>query len=215
MKRIKLLGYYDYTVILTYTGMLCALVAIMMEINNRFLDAVMLLMIAGICDMFDGAVASTKTRDKSEKRFGVQIDSLSDLISFGVMPGLFTYMICQKSRASAVVACMYVLAALIRLAYFNVTEEFRQDQTTECRKCYSGVPVTTIAVLLPLVFLLVSKGRIPDGISFIVMLVVCAIGFVSPFEIKKPKLAGKIALIAIGLTEIIGIVILRVTTGML
>ena len=50
-------------------------------------------MITGLCDTFDGAVASTKDRTASEKRFGVQIDSLCDLIGFGVLPGIFVYII--------------------------------------------------------------------------------------------------------------------------
>ena len=83
MKR-KLIGYYDYTVILTYLGMLFAFSGILMVIGEDYWDAVFCLMLAGICDMFDGAVAATKVRTDSEKRFGIQIDSLSDLISFGV-----------------------------------------------------------------------------------------------------------------------------------
>ena len=48
-------------------------------------------MIAGLCDMFDGKIASTMERTRQEKRFGVQIDSLSDLICFGVLPALIVY----------------------------------------------------------------------------------------------------------------------------
>ena len=92
-----LLDYYDYTVILTYLGMLSAFMGILMSVNSNFKTALICLMFTGFCDMFDGAVASTKTRTKSEKRFGIQIDSLSDLISFGVLPGVFVYMFAGKT----------------------------------------------------------------------------------------------------------------------
>ena len=79
MKK-KVLGYYDYTVILTYCGMLFAFCGILSAIEYRFVDSLICLMLAGVCDLFDGTVASTKDRTDSEKRFGIQIDSLSDLL---------------------------------------------------------------------------------------------------------------------------------------
>ena len=87
MKK-KLLGFYDYTVVLTYAGMLFAFCGILEAIGQYYKGAILCLMIAGLCDMFDGAVASTKERNRQEKRFGVQIDSLSDLISFGILPAV-------------------------------------------------------------------------------------------------------------------------------
>ncbi|MCR5320861.1 MAG: CDP-alcohol phosphatidyltransferase family protein [Lachnospiraceae bacterium] len=198
MKK-RLLGYYDYTVVLTYVGMLCAFTAILQSLQENYLNAIIFLMLAGICDMFDGAVASTKDRNKSEKRFGIQIDSLSDLISFGVMPAIFTYMIAGKTLLSGTVASGFALAALIRLAYFNVTEEERQDRTNESRTVFQGMPVTTMAVLLPIVYLLSNLGQWKGG--YLVLLVISGSCFLAPFELKKPKLVGKICLIVIGIVE--------------
>lgn len=96
MKK-KMLGYYDYTVVLTYCGMLSAFLGVLHAISEQYSEAIFCLMLAGICDMFDGAVASTKERTDREKVFGIQIDSLSDLISFGVFPGIFVYMISGKN----------------------------------------------------------------------------------------------------------------------
>ncbi|MBP5554954.1 MAG: CDP-alcohol phosphatidyltransferase family protein [Lachnospiraceae bacterium] len=205
MKMKKPLGYYNYTVILTYLGMLFAFAGILTSFSGKFLDSVILLMAAGICDMFDGSVASTKVRTDSEKRFGIQIDSLSDLISFGVMPAIFVFMITGQTVLAAFVSALYTLAALIRLAYFNVSEEDRQKTTTEKRKYYNGVPVTTIAVLLPLAYLVQNKFGISGTAGYIVMLVVCGIGFLAPVEIKKPNIVGKICLIIVGLTELLSV----------
>lgn len=137
MKK-KMLGYYDYTVVLTYFGMLSAFWGILHAINQRYSEAVLCLMLAGICDMFDGAVASTKTRTDREKVFGIQIDSLSDLISFGVLPSIFVYMISDKNVFTGLVASIFLLCALIRLSYFNVLEGERQQMTEERRKSLSG-----------------------------------------------------------------------------
>jgi CDP-diacylglycerol--serine O-phosphatidyltransferase len=205
MKMKKPLGYYNYTVILTYIGMLFAFAGILMSFAGNYLDSVILLMAAGICDMFDGSIASTRTRTDAEKRFGIQIDSLSDLISFGVMPAIFVFMITGRTLVAAFVSALYTLAALIRLAYFNVSEEDRQKATTEKRKYYNGVPVTTIAVLLPLAYLVQNKFGIRGTAGYVLMLVVVGIGFISPVEIRKPNIVGKICLIIVGLTELLSV----------
>ncbi|MCR5404083.1 MAG: CDP-alcohol phosphatidyltransferase family protein [Butyrivibrio sp.] len=208
MKTKRLLGYYDYTVVLTYIGMLSSFISILLSINENYHDAILFLMLAGVCDMFDGTVANTKDRTPSEKKFGIQIDSLSDLISFGVMPALFVYIITGKSVAGGVIGAIFALAALIRLAYFNVTEEERQQQTNEKRTVYQGLPVTSIAILLPLVFWLNGSGKIHSMISYMVLLVVCGAGFLSPFEIKKPSLVGKVCLIMVGVLEFLVVLFL-------
>lgn len=203
MKK-KFLGYYDYTVILTYCGMLFAFFGILQVIGQNYWNAVICLMVAGVCDMFDGAVAATKKRTDSEKRFGIQIDSLSDLVSFGILPGILVYMISEKNTYIGVIASLFVLCALIRLAYFNVLEEERQRQTSEKRKSYLGVPVTTIAVLLPAVYLLYDFKICKNTLCFPILLILMGIGYLSPVEIKKPGAIGKIGIILLGILEAIG-----------
>lgn len=202
MKK-KLLGYYDYTVILTYCGMLSAFVGILRLLSQDYWNAVVCLMVAGVCDMFDGAVAATKARTSSEKRFGIQIDSLSDLISFGVLPGIFVYMISGKESFGGVIAALFVLCALIRLAYFNVLEEERQRQTSEKRESYLGVPVTTIAILLPAVYLLYDYRLLKNLICFPILLIFMGTGYLLPIEIKKPGVVGKAGILIVGIAEAI------------
>ena len=126
-----MLGMYNYTVILTYLGMLSGFAGILCILENKSEAAIVCLMIAGICDMFDGKVASTKKeRSRSEKRFGIQIDSLSDLVCFGVLPAIIVYSL-GGTWVRTVACAVYVLCALIRLAWFNVDEEERQEKERE------------------------------------------------------------------------------------
>ena len=121
MNKEKLFnGFYNYTVVLTYLGMLCGFMGIVSLFKGEFWLATLFLLLAGLLDMMDGAVASTRKRTESEKRFGIQIDSLSDLICFGVFPALFTFVICGNNVIALICAFAYALCALIRLAYFNV-----------------------------------------------------------------------------------------------
>ena len=203
-----LLGYYNYTVVLTYVGMLTAFVGILMVLNREFTAAIVCLLISGLCDMFDGKVAATKKRDDNEKCFGIQIDSLSDLVSFGIFPALFIYVFSDKTFVAGFIASFYVLSALIRLAYFNVLEAERQKHTTELRKVYLGLPVTTIALLLPAVHITYDLCIFKNKLVYLVLLIFVMVGFVSPFEIKKPNIIGKIGMILLGVLEVLGVLFL-------
>ncbi len=198
---IKPLGYYDYTVVLTYAGMMFSFYGIMMSIDGKFFEALFCLLIAGLCDMLDGTVASTKERSVQEKRFGVQIDSLCDLISFGIMPAVFTYMISNCNPLVGIIASFYTLAGLIRLAYFNVLEEDRSQNHPERKRCFMGVPITTITLLLPVACVLRANFSMNGYELILGTLIFCSIGFLTPVEIQKPNTTGKILLSAIGLIE--------------
>lgn len=183
-----MLGFYNYTVILTYIGMFVAFSGITFVFNGDIQRAIGCLVIAGICDMFDGKIASTRERTPQEKKFGIQIDSLSDLIAFGVLPSLLIYKLAQENRFSVFICGGYVLCALIRLAYFNVDEEERQNRTTECRKMYLGLPVTTVAIILPILIGLSSYENWSLELIGPSALVMIAIAFITPFPVKKPTL---------------------------
>ena len=86
-----MLGFYNYTVVLTYVGMLTGFAGILIAAGGQVSPALLCLLGAGFCDMFDGKIASTRPRTQQEKRFGSQIDSLSDLVCFGVLPAVIVW----------------------------------------------------------------------------------------------------------------------------
>lgn len=194
-----MIGYYNYTVILTYVGTIFGFVGITYTFNNNFKLALICLMISGFCDMFDGKIASTMKRSKQEKRFGIQIDSLSDLICFGVLPSLLVLRLTKGELIYVAITIMYLLYALVRLAWFNVDEEERQEQEECGRDAYLGLPVTTSALILPLIVGSVGLLKLPvDRIVPWVLLFV-AVAFISPFKLKKPKIVGKIIMLLLGI----------------
>lgn len=205
MERKRLIGYYDYTVVLTYMGMLIAFAGILFVMKERYMSGIVCLMAAGICDMFDGAVASTKDRNRYEKHFGIQIDSLCDLISFGVLPGIFVYKFSGENVIVGCIAGVFVLCGLIRLAYFNVQEFERQQLTSEKREVYLGLPITSSAIVLPLAYIAFEEIRILGTVIFPIVLALLGAGYIAGFEIRKPNIVGKIAVILIGLAEVFGL----------
>ncbi len=196
---LKLLGYYNYTVILTYIGALSGFAGIVFAMSGRSFNAILCLMFAGFCDMFDGAVASTdKNRSESEKCFGIQIDSLSDLICFGVLPAVIVCSLSDQKPLVLAVCALYMLCALIRLAYFNVDEQQRQQQSTDARKLYQGLPVTLSSLFLPLVYGLGRLYRKLSHIYLTITLLVMGMLFLIPFPLKKPGRSGKICMMLCG-----------------
>ena len=183
-----MLGIYNYTVILTYLGMLSGFSGILFVFNGNLWASLICLVVAGICDVFDGKVAATKERNRSEKRFGIQIDSLSDLICFGVLPSIIVYSL-GGSWLRTLACGAYVLAALIRLAWFNVDEEARQDFDTGRRKVYLGLPVTSAAAIFPLLIGLGYLRHWPLHVMGPLTLLLVAAAFLTPFSIRKPSLS--------------------------
>lgn len=201
-----MIGVYNYTVVLTYLGMLVGFCGISFAMHSNIRSALICLIISGLCDMFDGKIASTMDRTKQAKRFGVQIDSLSDLICFGVLPALIVYRNSNSSRISFCVAALYVLCALIRLAWFNVDEETRQDIEQGEREVYYGLPVTTSALIFPILLGICKIKNLPENTIAPVIMIITAVCFLMPFQLKKPTIIGKVGVLffgAVGLTVVL------------
>lgn len=197
-----MLGVYDYTVILTYLGVLSSVIGMCFAVCQDYAYAVVCLLISGLCDMFDGAVARTKkNRTELEKKNGIQLDSLADVICFGAFPALLGYslgMNCKFHFLFAITGAFYVLCAIIRLAYFNVTEEERQKSTDGKRKFYQGLPVTSAALIFPAIFCF--RGLMKDYFHFLyaAILVLTGVCFITNFRMKKFGMKGNIVMLIAG-----------------
>ncbi len=76
-----MIGFYDYTVVLTYISFTSSIIGIFCAVTGHPKWAVFCLALSGLCDMFDGKIARTKkNRTEDEKQFGIQIDSLCDVV---------------------------------------------------------------------------------------------------------------------------------------
>ncbi len=198
-----MIGFYDYTVILTYMSLVSAVGGIALITSDHPILATFCLLFCGLCDMFDGKVArSKKNRTPEEKSFGIQIDSLVDVVAFGVLPGTMTIELCGHRWYAYVVSALFVLAGVIRLAYYNVTEELRQKDTDEVRRSYSGLPITSSSLIFPFFFCLISVYCMQqDHISLFLELfrrngfrfalcgitAVTGLAYITPFKLRKPR----------------------------
>lgn len=204
-----MIGFYNYTVIVSYLGVAASVFGIGLAMNGHLTGAIVCLMFSGLCDAFDGPIARTKSdRTDNEKRFGIQLDSLQDIICFGVLPAAIGFGMGMHGMSASVVLVFYVLAGLTRLAYFNVTEETRQEQTDERRAEYEGLPITSAAVVIPLIYgfnkvLSGSKMHLLYGAT----LVCLSLAFVARIRFKKPHGWGILMLLLAGILELVWVLV--------
>jgi CDP-diacylglycerol--serine O-phosphatidyltransferase len=184
----KMIGFYNYTVILTYMSLISAVIGMYFTFTGHMHLAILCLALCGLFDTFDGKVArSKKDRTEAEKKFGIQIDSLCDMVCFGVFPVTICYHTGMSSIGGMIILTFYCLAGLIRLAYFNVMEEERQQETSDNRKYYQGLPITSISVILPLIY--VSSALLHQYFLAVlnVGMLVTGILFILNFKFRKPN----------------------------
>lgn len=195
-----MIGFYDYTVVVTYISLVSSILGIFSAMEGRMSIAVFCLAFSGLCDMFDGKIARTKkNRTDEEKSFGIQIDSLCDMVCFGVFPIILGYKLGMCRPYGIVILAFYGLAGVIRLAYFNVVEEKRQSETSEKRTYYQGLPITSMSVVMPLLF--VVSVLFPGFHYFVFSLhiAVLLVGFlfVLDFRFRKPTNRELVVLVTV------------------
>lgn len=183
----KFIGVYDYTVLLTYISLLFAVLGTIQAISGHFLAAVVCVVLSGICDAFDGAVARTKkNRTEDEKNYGIQLDSICDVISFGFVPALICYLMGTNGVIGIILVFFYVMCALSRLAFFNVLEIKRQQTESGSSKYYRGLPVTSVCFILPGVYALTLI--VPPPASSVILhlfLAITGLLFILDFRVQK------------------------------
>ncbi len=142
------------------------------------------------CDAFDGRIARKKAdRTEEEKAFGIQIDSLCDIVCFGVLPSVICFTLGVDGAAGMLVIAWYCICGVIRLAQFNVTAQGRLGEKEE-KLCYRGLPITSASVVVPVMCLVGTW--IPAGIFVLLLhLILAAMGLLFVIDLPFPKLKGK------------------------
>ncbi|MBO4445844.1 MAG: CDP-alcohol phosphatidyltransferase family protein [Clostridia bacterium] len=210
-----MIGCWSYTVILTYIGLASAMTGISCSVlcatgvMSNFAIPVYCLLFSGLCDMFDGKIARTKkNRTEREKQFGIQIDSLCDVVCFGVQPAVLGFCLGGNRILGTVSMILMVLAGVVRLAYFDVIEMERRSDPENDDTSFTGLPITMSALIAPLAFC--ARGLLDANFPtfYQICMIITAILFVSKFNIRKPGTKGLIVLVVSGLAVGFAILIL-------
>ncbi len=180
--RDKIIGVYNKSVIMTDVGILSAFTGIGFLIyRSDVRDAVLCLIISGICDLFDGVIARRCKRTEEEKQFGIQIDTLADVISFLMLPAVLLQYLTHTGFIPMVIAAFYILCGVSRLGWFNITTEKNQG-------FFQGLPVTYTALIVPVYYILTLfvNGFSFEYVTYAVYLLI-AIFYVLNIRIPKPR----------------------------
>lgn len=184
MKKQVFIGKLNPSVILTYVGVVMSVTAMGMAICGNIPVAMVLLMLSGICDLFDGRFARLFKRDREALLFGVQIDSLADMINFIALP-IVLFLTTGLTRPwHFAIYGVYALCGITRLAFFNI----RDDAAGEAPRYYSGLPVTYAALIIPAVHLITKY--LPSALAPFILpacMALLAFAFVLNIRIKKPR----------------------------
>lgn len=180
-----IIGYYSKSVLITYLGVISGTIGMFFAFNHRITYALICLVISGICDAFDGKVARKCKRSNNEKSFGIQIDSLADMVSFIFLPITIFYGLGYSNWYNIIIFALFTLGGVIRLGYFNVVAE--ETGKNGPVKYYSGLPVTASAIIFPLVYILKNFIAGPQFlIVYTLTMLFISILYVLNFKLKKP-----------------------------
>lgn len=176
------IGKWNPSVILTYIGVGFSIIGIYLSLSERMEYAISCLMIAGICDLFDGKIARSIKRNKEEERFGIELDSLVDVVSFLVFPIILLLKITDVFSLG--ISIFFAICGISRLAFFNILHK------EERLAYFRGLPVTYIALILPIIYLLHNMVEKEIFIR-IFQITFIGMGFLYILDIKIPKPRGK------------------------
>ena len=162
---------YTWADLLTILNASCGTISIFLCLdyiatdNRRFLWAAFFLLPAALVfDVLDGYVARLDTRRQSV--LGADLDSLADVISFGVAPAVLGFTLGLRGGWDMVILTFFVVCGVSRLARFNATTEALTDTTTGKVKYFEGTPIPTSVVLVLVLGLAQYLGRVDDQLWF-------------------------------------------------
>jgi CDP-diacylglycerol--serine O-phosphatidyltransferase len=217
-----MIGFWRKSVFITYFGALLAVGGYLLALQNKMpVYAFVGMILAAVCDMFDGKVARhEKNRTEQEKSFGVEIDSLADVICFITIPALTIYqmmngeMLLDKPDIAVkwyqiAVLALYIVCGIVRLAYFNVA----MSDKNKAIEYYKGLPVPLSVPIFALVWILAKA--IPfsyDVRSLIYTIIVPIVGYLHISKIRIRKYTNKWFYITVCLLSAIGIAVMIALT---
>ena len=170
-RHLSMLRSYTPADVLTAGNAACGTVAIFLcldylaaDVRGSLWVAFVLLPLALVLDVLDGYVArSTPSR---QSVLGGDLDSLADIISFGVAPAVLGFTLGLQGGWDMLVLTYFVVCGVSRLARFNVTAAVLADPGTGKVKYFEGTPIPTSIVLVLLLAVLFWSGRVDDALPF-------------------------------------------------
>ncbi len=174
----------DLPNICSLLGLMSAVIGIYFAIQGNFPAAIIGVLWAVLFDWYDGIIArKMKGRTKVQGEFGAQLDSMIDIVSFGILPAIILLSYGNYNIWFLPGAFVIVAASAIRLTYFNVYGLIDS-------KTYKGFPLDNNVLILALVFLFEGFFT-PSTFSIIIYALMMILSALNLSSIPTPKFGGK------------------------
>ena len=177
------LGSWHPSVALTYAGAVVSALGMTLAVSGNTRGALACLVLAGLADLFDGPVARSMRRDDTQRAFGVQLDSLVDVLSFVAFPVVLLHALTGGPWWGLPVLLGYAVAGLARLTFFTLGAA--ADDTP--LRHYRGLPVTYAALIFPLAALTRPWLGAAFAPALIALTALVAVLFVLDVPVPKPR----------------------------
>lgn len=180
--RMRKRGMYVYALpnLLTAMNFLLGFLSILASVEGRFDRAAWAILLASVFDMLDGRVARlTNTTSK----FGVEFDSLCDLVSFGIAPAVLMYFAALQpfGRAGIGVAVIFGLCGALRLARFNVMAEVLP------KSYFQGLPIPMASITICAAYFFSKELQLNIVRSHFFLALTAALGLLMVSTFKFPS----------------------------
>ena len=200
------IGFFSVANTVTLCGLISAVISCFLAANGNCKLAIYMMFLACLCDTFDGRIArSNPDRTEAQKFYGVQLDSLCDVISFGLTPCFIAFSFGFDALLDVIIYSIFIACGAIRLAYFNTLANAKPNKKNNG---FKGVPIPMSTFVITVLFVLTTFS--PASVSvwfFRIALLALAVAFVLNIRIKKPNLKTAVTLIGI---EVVLLLILLV-----
>ena len=207
MKNRFFIGYYNLANLVTMLGLCCALLACFLLAQGNSAVAMLAFACAGLCDMTDGRIArASGTTGKRVRFYGVQLDSLCDAVSFGMVPCFMAFWLGYDGTLDILLYLLFVACGVTRLANFNM--EVALDSPNLRSSHFTGIPIPFSVIVFPLLMIVhVLAG--PVAWLFRLVFLLTGIGYI--LRIRIPKPSGKAQLVIIFYELVVLITLLIIT----
>jgi CDP-diacylglycerol--serine O-phosphatidyltransferase len=204
--RRRGMAVYALPNIFTSANFILGFISILFAVDGKVWKAIWAILLASVFDLLDGRVARlTNTTSK----FGVEYDSLSDLISFGLAPALLLYFSALKpfGRFGVVVATLYAVCGALRLARFNVLSAVLP------KSYFQGLPIPMASLTLCTALLFFREFELPLERSYTLLFLTAGLALLMISTLRFPSfkdvhLRQKRAFTALGFSLALGMALI-------
>lgn len=187
--------------LLTTGNLFCGFLALVMAAQSRYIEAAIAIFVGMVMDMLDGKVARLT---KTTSQFGVELDSLADVVTFGVAPAfvLYSMALAPLGRAAWLGAFLFMTCGALRLARFNVYAGVTD------KRYFVGLPIPAAAGVVASVVLLVGNDEIPRWLGAVIAVGTYVVGILmvttfryysfKEIDFARRRPAGMLLLVVLG-----------------